>query len=280
MGVDSILSLKTLLFKMSLMSIDKDLKQWNKPYKVKVEDIYYQVYQEETSKSKKIKIEESKDQNHHQCNECDYKSLSRRVIKNHKKKKHSVQYSCDECKFESNSKAGLNSHIESKHVGICYICDLCVYNSNNMKTFMNHKKTAHGVKQNIKEVLKYPVPPKPVLLMKAEEIKSWFPSFFSKISFEIKTRRESGQPMPVWIKDIEDVITLSSLKMLANNWGDIEHSFFWKLKLVSAIVLDHKGFDYTDFAMSLPVKHARYSVKDLKMMSQSKNPSTFENMFM
>ena len=265
---------------MSLMSIDKDLTKWGNKYEVKVEDIFEHVYQDELPKSKKIKTEESKQQNYYQCTECDYKSPSKRIIKTHKKNKHSVQYPCNECKYESNSKAGLNNHIESKHGGICYICELCKYNSNNMKTFMNHKRNIHGAKQNIKQVMKYPVPPKPVLSMKAEEIKTWFPSFFSKISFEIKARRDAGQPMPVWIKDIEDVITLSSLKMLASNWEDIEHSFFWKLKLVSAIVLDHKGFDYTDFAMSVPIKHARYSVSDLKMMSKAKNPSTFENMFM
>eukprot|EP00092_Neocalanus_flemingeri_P037768 GFUD01041116.1.p1 GENE.GFUD01041116.1~~GFUD01041116.1.p1 ORF type:complete len:267 (-),score=55.18 GFUD01041116.1:57-857(-) len=266
---------------MSLMSIDKEMKKWDVEheikYDVKVEDIFDQVHSQNVRpKSKKINVEE---QNYYQCTECEYKSPSKRIIKTHKKKKHSERYQCDQCKYESNSKTGVDNHIEAKHGGICYICELCRYNTSKMKTFLNHRRTAHGKNSN-KEVLKYPIPPKPVLSMKAEEIKSWFPSFFSKISFEIKAKRESGQPIPIWIKDIEDVISLSSLKMLASNWDDIEQGFFWKLKLVSAIVLDHKGFDYTDFAMKVTKKHMRYSVSDLKMMSKAKNPSTFENMFM
>jgi len=259
---------------MSLMSIDRELKKWKN--EVKAEDIFDQVY-DDGPKSKKIKIEE---QNYYQCAECDYKSPSKRIIKTHKKNKHSVKYSCDQCKYESSTKTGLDNHIESKHGGICYICELCNYNASNMKTFMNHRRTVHGSKQNSKEILKFPIPPNPVLSMKPEEIKSWFPSFFSKISFEIKARRVNGHPSPVWIKDIEDVISLSSLKTLASNWDDIEQAFFWKLKLVSAIVLDHKGFDYTDFAMKVSKKHMKYSVSDLKMMSKAKNPSTFESMFM
>ena len=242
----------------------------------------YQLQQQkQTQELKRVKGKDDKTegQNYFQCPDCNYKSPSRRIINTHRKKKHSTEFGCDQCNFKANSKAGVDKHNEAKHGGICYICELCVYNCNNMRAFLKHKRNNHGLKQIQKDVLKYPVPPKPVLSMQIEEIKSWFPSFFSKLSFEIKARCEAGQPKPAWIKDIEDVISLSSLKMLAKNWGDLEQSFFWKLKLVSAIVLDHKGFDYTDFAMSVPVKHARYSVEDLKMMSKTKNHSTFESMF-
>jgi len=260
---------------MSLMSIDPELKSWSKR---ELEDMFDDVHfiDNQESNAKKSKIEE---QSYYQCSDCDYKSPSKRILKNHKKNKHSVQFPCDQCNYEANSISSLNNHMEVMHGGICYICDHCNYNTKTLKRFLNHKRTVHRKKQNTKDVLKYPIPPRPVLSMKAEEIKTWFPSFFSKISFEIKTRRENQEPLPAWLKDIEEVIPLSSLKMLARNWDDIERSFFWKLKLVSAIVLDHKGFDYTDFAMEVPKKHMRYSVTDLKMMSQAKNPSTFESMF-
>merc|ERR1719228_871690 len=141
---------------------------------------------------KKIKFDETEEQNYYQCTKCNFKSNSKIVLSNHK---------------------------ESKHGGFCYICDACIFNCNNLRKFLEHKKKVHGRKQDVKMVMKYPIPPKPVLSLKAEEIKAWFPSFFSKISFEIKARREAGQPNPAWIKDIEDVISLSSLKMLASNWG-------------------------------------------------------------
>lgn len=230
------------------------------------------------SKFSMIKEDNSKESKYHQCKDCDFKSPYKKLLKKHMMK--CGKYSCDQCTYNTNFKGSLKNHNESKHGGICYICELCIFNSNTRSKFLEHKKKVHGMKtQNVK-MLKYPIPPKPVLSLKSKEVKAWFPLFFSKISLEIKAQRETGQPNPAWIKDIEDVISLNSLKLVAKNWDDIEQSFYWKLKLVSAIVLDHKGFDYTEFGMEIPIKHLRYSVTDLKMMSKAKNHSTFEKMFL
>ena len=122
------------------MSIDTDLQKWEfkeeVKYELNVEDIYDKVHQDVGPKSKKSKVEE---QNYYQCTECEYKSPSKRILRTHKKNKHSVEYPCDQCKYKVNSKSGLENHIASKHGGICYICELCRYNTNNVKTFMNHK---------------------------------------------------------------------------------------------------------------------------------------------
>jgi len=64
------------------------------------------------------------------------------------------------------------------------------------------------------------------------------------------------------------------------NWTRVSANFYWKLKLVSAIILDKRGLDYTTFAENVEEKHEKYSVNDLKLMSMSKNPETFEKLFM
>merc|ERR1719470_438764 len=91
---------------------------------------------------KKIKLDETEEQNYHQCTKCNFKSPSKRAINKHKKEKHSVtlEHSCDECKFKANSKTGLSNHKESKHGGFCYICDMCIFNCNNLRKFLEHKK--------------------------------------------------------------------------------------------------------------------------------------------
>ena len=63
------------------------------------------------------------------------------------------------------------------------------------------------------------------------------------------------------------------------NWDKVSPNFFWKLKLAGAILLDKKGVDYTTFAERVEDKHEKYSVDDLKLMSMSKNPETFEKLF-
>ena len=63
------------------------------------------------------------------------------------------------------------------------------------------------------------------------------------------------------------------------NWSKVSPNFYWKLKLVGAILLDKKGVDYTTFAEKVEEKHEKYSIADLKLMSMSKNPETFEKLF-
>ena len=199
------------------------------------------------------------------CNECEYKSLSKRVLKTHKRLKHSRK----------------ETQVKPTHDGNCYMCEFCNYSSFNVRTYENHKRTKHGSKCARNDIVKYPIPPKPVLSLKNHEIKTWFPSFFSKLSFELKRNRQNGLSNPVWLKDIEDVIDLKALMLkLSSSWEAIDRTFFWKLKLISAIVLERKGFDYTNFGIKVTKQYERYPIKDLKLMSDVKNPATFESMFL
>ena len=243
-----------------------------------LEELVIEPHTKSSQTNEKASTEEKS--NIFQCFECDYRCRFRSLLKTHRRKHHEIDYKCSKCKHVLKTNSGLTKHMEENHGDICYICDLCNYNSKKKQAFISHKKNVHGGKQASKDLLKYPIPPKPVLSMSVEEIRTWFPSFFSKISCEIKARREEGYSLPVWIRDIEDVISLSSLKTVARNWNEVERSFYWKLKLVSAIVLDHKGFDYTKFALKVPKSYEKYSVSDLKIMSKAKNPSTFEKMFL
>jgi len=132
--------------------------------------------------------------------------------------------------------------------------------------------------------LKYgtPVPPKPVLCLNQEEIKIWFPQFIEKMSGK-KFPTSMPKKFPDWDADVDKVLTHKDFVEMGPknefNWKKVSATFYWKLKLVSAIILDKKGIDYTTFAENVEEKHEKYSINDLKLMSMSKNPETFEKLF-
>jgi len=132
--------------------------------------------------------------------------------------------------------------------------------------------------------LKYgtPVPPKPVLCLNQEEIKIWFPQFIEKMSGK-KFPTSMPKKFPDWDSDVDKVLTHKDFVEMGPknefNWKKVSATFYWKLKLVSAIILDKKGIDYTTFAENVEEKHEKYSINDLKLMSMSKNPETFEKLF-
>ena len=133
-------------------------------------------------------------------------------------------------------------------------------------------KIKHGV----------PVPPKPVLSLSQDDLKHWFPQLMEKLSGK-KFPSSSPRKCPDWDEDVDKVLTLSDFTDLGPktefNWSKVSGNFFWKLKLVSAILLDKKGIDYTTFAEKVEERHEKYSIEDLKLMSMSKNPETFEKLF-
>jgi len=132
--------------------------------------------------------------------------------------------------------------------------------------------------------LKYgtPVPPKPVLSLNQEEIKIWFPQFIEKMSGK-KFPTSMPKKFPDWDADVDKVLTHKDFVEMGPknefNWKKVSPTFYWKLKLISAIILDKKGIDYTTFAENVEEKHEKYSINDLKLMSMSKNPETFEKLF-
>ena len=121
------------------------------------------------------------------------------------------------------------------------------------------------------EATVFPIPPQPVLLM--AQLKVWFPSFFSKLLLEIKESGDRAEDGSEWIKDVSEIISLNHLVTMGENIFKGK-DLLWKLKLVSTIVLDHKGIDYTEFGLEVIKKFTRYPVKELRMMSQTKNPSS------
>merc|ERR1712129_109476 len=82
--------------------------------------------------------------------------------------------------------------------------------------------------------------------------------FFPQLLLEIKENMEGKME---WVEEFR------------------ERGLVWRLKLVSAIVLEHKGVDYSEFGLAVLKKFPRHSVKELKIMGQTKNPATFEKMF-
>ena len=127
-----------------------------------------------------------------------------------------------------------------------------------------------------------PVPPKPVLSLSQDDLKQWFPHLMEKLSGK-KFPTSSPRKCPDWDEDVDKVLTLNDFSEQGPktefNWSKVSGNFFWKLKLVSAILLDKKGIDYTTFAEKVEERHEKYSIEDLKLMSMSKNPETFEKLF-
>lgn len=127
-----------------------------------------------------------------------------------------------------------------------------------------------------------PVPPRPVLSLTQEQVHAWFPALVEKLGGK---RFPTCQPrkFEAWDGDVDAVLTMKDFTEagpgVALDWAAASTTFCWKLKLAAAIILDKKGLDYTTFAEEVEEKHEKYSINDLKLMSMSKNPETFEKLF-
>ena len=207
------------------------------------------------------------------------KSKTKDIIKNKLMKYQDPELivSCKVCFNRFKSPLNLKKHTDEAHSNSCFICSFCPFSTKNRQAFSSHLRKHQDVNtakyHRGNKLPKLPIPPQPVLSLTEAELKDWFPSFFPKFLKEIQDSK--GQE---WINDITEVISLESL---VNMKEDIltEKELIWKLKLVSAIILDHKGIDYTDFGLKVLKRFSRYPVTELKMMAQSNNPDTFEKMF-
>jgi hypothetical protein len=127
-----------------------------------------------------------------------------------------------------------------------------------------------------------PLPPRPVLSLSQEEVQSWFPNFVERLGGK---RFPTSMPrkMEAWDQDVDSVLTskdfAESGPRVSLDWSRVSSTFYWKLKLAAAIILEKRGVDYTTFAEEVEEKHEKYSINDLKLMSMSKNPETFEKLF-
>jgi len=127
-----------------------------------------------------------------------------------------------------------------------------------------------------------PVPPRPVLSLTQEQVHAWFPALVEKLGGK---RFPTCQPrkFEAWDGDVDAVLTIKDFTeagpAVSLDWSSASTTFCWKLKLAAAIILDKKGLDYTTFAEEVEEKHEKYSINDLKLMSMSKNPETFEKLF-
>ena len=204
------------------------------------------------------------------------KTKKERKILNLKYKDPKKAFACEHCPYSCKNICTLNRHTEDNHGSGCFICKACSFTTKKVNLFTQHQKKKHGVKVRKSEATVFPIPPQPVLSMKEDQLKVWFPSFFSKLLLEIKESGDGDEEE--WIKDVSEIISLNHLVTMGEDIFK-EKDLLWKLKLVSAIVLDHKGIDYTEFGLEVIKKFSRYPVKELKMMSQAKNPATFEKMF-
>ena len=199
-------------------------------------------------------------------------------------------FTCEICALKFKSTSSLQRHHETAHGDSCYICPSCGKISKDRSAFVSHQSSKHGLTYTTAkrlsdpswlatEACKFHVPPQPVLSLTREETIAWFPGFLDKLVQEVEADWQAGREERMrWMADIEEVI---SLKQLAEQgkamFGDKELG--WKVKLVSAIVLLHKGVDFTTFGIRVARRFNKYTSSELKMMSEAKNPATFEKMF-
>ena len=114
------------------------------------------------------------------------------------------------------------------------------------------------------------------------QIQHWFPFFVERLGGK---RFPTSKPAKIdaWDADVDAVLTAKDFMdygpRVALDWTSVSSTFSWKLKLAAAIILDKRGLDYTTFAEEVEEKHEKYSINDLKLMSMSKNPETFEKLF-
>ena len=77
------------------------------------------------------------------CDQCDYKSLSKRLFKGHYINHSSLNIKCDQCLFTTSSHQNLEKHQEGQHQGRTYTCDKCDYWATHSSSVFKHKQRKH-----------------------------------------------------------------------------------------------------------------------------------------
>ena len=78
------------------------------------------------------------------CNKCNFRSISRKMLKFHKKTTHpnTEKHQCPLCDFEADQRCNFLLHLH-KHIGTTYLCNHCDFQSRKRLEFKKHYTTQH-----------------------------------------------------------------------------------------------------------------------------------------
>ena len=80
-----------------------------------------------------------------QCDDCDYKTVRKDMLKNHKMVVHQgIKFPCDKCSYKASHKSHLNRHVQSVHDGVRYPCDQCEFKATQQVHLREHKHARHS----------------------------------------------------------------------------------------------------------------------------------------
>ena len=101
-------------------------------------------FKQEFSSKRLDGLDNSKVCNIYVCNQCEYRSATKRTLKKHQSFKHyGVVYSCDKCDFKAGESAHLNRHKQSKHDGVVYSCSQCEFQCKRKDSIKIHQQVKH-----------------------------------------------------------------------------------------------------------------------------------------
>lgn len=88
--------------------------------------------------------EDDDEETKYPCGECDFVSINKGSLKQHKEAKHiGIRYPCDQCKYSATQQSSLKRHKQSKHEGIRYPCNMCEYAATTAGHLRSHKINKH-----------------------------------------------------------------------------------------------------------------------------------------
>ena len=78
------------------------------------------------------------------CNKCNFSSITRKMLKLHKKNTHpnTAKHQCPLCDFEVDLRSNFLLHLH-KHIGTTYLCNYCNFQSRKRLEFKKHYTTQH-----------------------------------------------------------------------------------------------------------------------------------------
>ena len=80
---------------------------------------------------------------YYECDKCNYKSVQKKNLTEHKKivheKNSQTQFQCDKCNYKSIQESNFKRHKKTVH----FQCDKCKYETDNKSKLISHEKTVH-----------------------------------------------------------------------------------------------------------------------------------------
>ena len=89
----------------------------------------------------------------YQCQQCDFKTTHKHLLKVHVQNKHEgIKYPCQQCDHQATTSSNLTNHVKSKHEGIKYPCQQCEYQGSSLSNLQVHIKSKHeGIKHQCQQ---------------------------------------------------------------------------------------------------------------------------------